>query len=172
MRLLRSGLPGLALLATVAAGAHAQGVVVQGSSWAQYLEMRPLLADSVAFASTDSATSITRRTAAGVLTTCVAGDAYCYFYRSAPRAALTAMMQDLDVTAWGLGQGLSVHAQLRGRDAVGDGRNLWPQATQTFSVLSAYVELDRPTVSAKLGRQWEQSGLGMFNFDGLSASVS
>jgi hypothetical protein len=172
MRLLRWGLPALALMAMTAAGAHAQGVVVQGSSWAQYLDMRPLLTDSVPFASTDSVTSITRKTPTGVFTTCVTGDAYCYFYGSAPRASLMAMMQDLDVTAWGIGQGLSVHAQLRGRDAAGDGRGLWPQATQTFSVLAAYVELDRPTVSAKLGRQWEQSGLGMFNYDGLSASVS
>lgn len=171
-RLLRSGLPALVLVATVVAGARAQGVLVQGSSWAQYLDMRPLLTDSVLFASTDSVTSITRRTPSGVVTTCVTGDTYCYFYSSPPRASLMAMMQDLDVTAWGIGQGLSVHAQLRGRDAAGDGRGLWPQATQKFSVLSAYVELDHPTVSGKLGRQWEQSGLGMFNFDGLSASVS
>ncbi len=172
MRLFRSGLPALALAVTVAAGARAQGVVVQGSSWAQYLDMRPLLTDSVPFAATDSVTSITRKTASGVITTCAPGDAYCYFYSSAPRASLVAMMQDLDVTAWGLGQGLSVHAQLRGRDAAGNGQGLWPQATQTFSVLSAYVELDRQKVSAKLGRQWEQSGLGVYNFDGLSGSVS
>ncbi len=161
----------LCLLALGSSALHAQGYVIQGSSWAQFLDMRPLVTDSVPYASTDSVTSVLRRTPSGVVTTCVPGDAYCYFYRSAPRASLTAMMQDLDVTAWGLRPGLSVHAELRGRSAQGDAADLWPQANQHFDVVSAYLEYDRAPVLARLGRQWITSGLGVFNFDGASVTV-
>ncbi len=154
-----------------AAPARAQGYVIQGSSWAQFLDMRPLVTDSVPFGSTDSVSTLFRRTPSGVITTCTVGDPYCYFYRSAPRASLTALMQDLDVTAWGLRPGLSIHAQLRGRTAQGDARDLWPQANQNFDVLAAYAEYDRAPVLARLGRQWVTSALGVFNFDGASVTV-
>ena len=159
------------LLALAPAPAHAQGYVIQGSSWAQFLDMRPLVTDSVPFGATDSVSTLFRRTPSGVITTCTVGDPYCYFYRSAPRASLTALMQDLDVTAWGVRPGLSVHAQLRGRTAQGDARELWPQANQTFDVLAAYVEYDRSPVLGRLGRQWVTSALGVFNFDGASVTV-
>lgn len=166
-----AALAALALSGLWAAGAGAQGVVIQGSSWAQFLDMRPLLTDSVPIGATDSLSTTLRRTPNGVITNCATGDTYCYYLRSAPRASLTALMQDLDVTAWGLGRGISVHAQLRGRTAEGDAQDLWPQARQTFDVLSAYVEYDRQPVLARLGRQWVASGLGMFNFDGASIDV-
>ncbi len=168
---IRSMVAAGALAVAAAASAGAQGVVIQGSSYAQFLDMRPLVTDSVPFSATDSLSSLFRVTKNGVVTTCTTGDPYCYFYKSAPRASLTAMMQDLDVTAWGLGTGLSLHAQLRGRAATGDARDLWPQATQSFDVLAAYLELDRSAFSAKLGRQWVATGLGMFNFDGAALTV-
>lgn len=161
----------LCLLALPTVALHAQGYVIQGSSWAQFLDMRPLVSDSVPIAATDSVSTVLRRTPNGVLTTCAAGDAYCYFYRSAPRASLTAVMQDLDVTAWGLRPGLSIHAQLRGRAAGGDARDLWPQANQRFDVLAAYLEYDRSAVQARLGRQWVTSPLGVFNFDGAAVTL-
>ncbi len=168
---MRRGALALCLLMLTAAGARAQGYVIQGSSWAQFLDMRPLRTDSVPFAATDSMSNLLRRTPNGSVTTCATGDAYCYYYASAPQAHLTALMQDLDVTAWGLGTGLSVHAQLRARTAAGDHRDLWPQADQTFDVLAAYLEYDRSPVLARLGRQWTTGGLGVFNFDGASISV-
>jgi hypothetical protein len=134
--------------------------------------MRPLVSDSVPFAATDSLSTLFRVTKSGVVTTCVTGDAYCYFLTSAPRANLTAMTQDLDVTAWGLATGLSVRAQLRGRTAQGDGRGLWPQANQNFDVMAAYLEYTRSGLLARLGRQWTTSGLGVFNFDGASITVN
>ncbi|OYV68677.1 MAG: hypothetical protein B7Z72_08050, partial [Gemmatimonadetes bacterium 21-71-4] len=158
-------------MAVAAAGAGAQGAVIQGSSSIQLLDMRPLVTDSVPFAATDSISVVLRSTPNGVVTTCVTGDPYCYFYRSASRANLVALMQNLDVTAWGLRPGLSVHAQLRARTAEGDARDLWPQATQTFDVLDAYVEYDRSPWNARLGRQWVTSALGVFNFDGAAVTV-
>ncbi|MDE3054674.1 MAG: hypothetical protein KGJ70_12360 [Gemmatimonadota bacterium] len=171
MHAIRSGITVLGLLALAAAGAAAQGAVIQGSSSIQLLDMRPVVTDSVPFAATDSVSAVLRSTPNGVVTTCVPGDAYCFYYRSAARANLVALMQNLDVTAWGFRPGLSFHAQLRARTAEGDARDLWPQATQTFDVLDAYVEYDRSPWNARLGRQWVSSGLGVFNFDGAAVTV-
>ncbi len=157
-----------ALVAVTASRAAAQGVVIRGASSAQYIELQPLVLDSIAYASTDSAYGVYRRTTSGILARCDALNQYCTFLRSASRNALVAMTQDLDVTGWGFGEGISVHAQLRARGAAGDARDLWPQATQTFDALDAYIEMDRSRARARLGRQWITSSLGVFNFDGGS----
>ena len=155
----------LCAAALLATSLHAQGVAIAGSSSAQYIELRPLTLDSVALAQTDSAWGAYRRTSTGVLARCVASSAYCTFFRSGSQRGLTAMMQDLDVTAWGFGQGLSFHTQLRGRTAAGDGE-LWPQATQRFDAIALYIEAVRAFGRARLGRQWVTSPLGAYNFDG------
>jgi hypothetical protein len=157
----------LGAFALCATRARGQGVVIAGSSSAQFIELRPLTLDSVPRAQTDSAWSVYRKTPDGVLARC-GTTPYCTFFRSGGSANLVAMLQDIDMTAWGLGQGVSMHAQLRARSALGDGRNLWPQARQTVDVLSAYGELERPRLRARLGRQWVTSGLGFFNYDGAS----
>jgi hypothetical protein len=160
-----------AIVSLGASAARAQGVMLSGVTWAQYIELRPLAVDSVPFALTDSAWGAYRFTKAGVLARCSVPSAPCTFFRSGGQQNLTAMIQDVDATAWGLGQGLSVHAELRARTAMGNGRDLWPQATQTFDALAAYVELDRQIGRARLGRQWISSALGVFNFDGAAITA-
>jgi hypothetical protein len=167
LSLLYIGIGTLGALALCATSAHGQGVVIAGTSSARFIELRPLALDSVPRTDTDSAWSVYRRTGDGILARC-GTTPYCTFFRSAGRTNLVAMLQDMDVTAWGFGQGISAHAQLRARSAVGDGRDLWPQARQTFDVLSAYGEVERPRFRARLGRQWATSGLGVFNYDGAS----
>lgn len=163
------------LLATAAAvmplRLQAQGVVISGASSAQYVELRPLVLDSVLFDSTTAGWSYYRLTSAGIPTTCQGTNSYCTFFRSSNQQSLTAMMQDVDVTAWGLGQGISAHAELRARTAVGTARGLWPQAQQHFDALAAYVDIDRSFGRARIGRQWIRSTLGVFNFDGGMLSV-
>ncbi|HMA24482.1 MAG TPA: hypothetical protein VKP00_10820 [Gemmatimonadaceae bacterium] len=161
----------LCAAALMSATLHAQGVVIAGSSSAQYVELRPLTLDSVALAQTDSAWGSYRRTSTGVLARCVSSQPYCTFFRSGSQRGLTAMMQDLDVTAWGFGQGLSFHTQLRARTAAGDGE-LWPQATQRFDAIALYLEAVRNFGRARLGRQWITSPLGVYNFDGAALSSS
>ena len=151
-----------ALLARTLTG---QGVVIAGASSAQYIELRPLVLDSVALSATDSAWGPYRSTSTGVLARCVPGQPYCTYFRSGPQAGLTAMMQDLDITAWGFGQGLSFRSELRGRTAAGDGE-LWPQASQRFDAISVYIEAVRGFGRARVGRQWVTSPLGLYNFDG------
>ncbi|HVX38206.1 MAG TPA: hypothetical protein VHB25_01440 [Gemmatimonadaceae bacterium] len=163
------------LLATAAAmlplRLQAQGVVISGASSAQYVELRPLVLDSVLYDSTTAGWSYYRLTPTGIPSTCQGTNAYCTFFRSSNQQSLTAMMQDLDVTAWGLGQGISAHAELRARTATGTASDLWPQATQHFDALAAYVDIDRAFGRARLGRQWIRSTLGVFNFDGGMVSL-
>jgi hypothetical protein len=161
-------LAGLAAAHIASSVAAAQGVVVRGASSAQYIELQPLVLDSVRYAATDSAWGIYRRTSSGILARCDALNNFCSYFRSAGRNSLVAMTQDLDVTAWGFGEGISVHAQLRARAAAGDARELWPQATQRFDAIDAYIELERAAFRARAGRQWVTSSLGVFNFDGAS----
>lgn len=80
---------------------QAQGVVISGASSAQYVELRPLVLDSVLFDSTTAGWSYYRLTSAGIPTTCQGTNSYCTFFRSSNQQSLTAMMQDVDVTAWG-----------------------------------------------------------------------
>lgn len=170
-RIIRRAARVAALTSFAIASAGAQGVVIAGSSSAQYIELRPLTLDSVRVAETDSAWGSYRQTSTGILARCVASAPYCTFFRSGSRQGLTAMMQDLDVTAWGLGQGVSVHAQLRARSAMGDGRGLWPQAQQHFDALAAYIDVDRSLGRLRVGRQWVTSSLGVFNFDGAGIQL-
>ena len=63
----------LACLGVFVAGrARAQGVMLSGATYTQYIEMRPLTIDSVPFALTDSAWGSYRITKSGVLARCVA----------------------------------------------------------------------------------------------------
>ena len=60
----------------------AQGVVISGTSSAQYIELRPLVVDSVPYATTDSAWGHYRRAADGTLARCDALQRFCSFFRS------------------------------------------------------------------------------------------
>src|SRR5690554_1810173 len=111
-RLVASGLVLLAG-ATSAAG---QGARVTGVTTSQYIPIRPIVPDSVSAAEVPG-TGELRRTADGTPVSCRAGDAYCRFYRSADRASTVPIIQDVHVNAWGFGQGVRFHAQLRGRHA-------------------------------------------------------
>lgn len=162
-------LAAVALVAAAGATAGAQGVIIGGSSSARYVDLHPTAIDSVPLAATQDAGNGLRITADGIYVKCNAND-FCRYNRSLDATNVIALMQDIEVTAWGLGQGVSAHAQLRMRSAAGGGREIWPQAQETFDALAAYVEIDRDRWSGKLGRQWLTSGFGFSNFDGASVS--
>jgi hypothetical protein len=145
--------------------------MISGASSAQYLELRPLALDSIPYATTTEGWGIYRLTPGGIPANCPSPSGMCTYFRSSNQQSLMAVMQDVDVTAWGLGQGISVHAELRGRTAAGGGRDLWPQAAQRVEALAAYVDVDRSLGRARLGRQWITSTLGVFNFDGAALSL-
>lgn len=153
------------------ASLSAQGVLVRGTTTANFLELRALVPDSVPFSETTPGLFTLRLLANGQTVACGEGDPYCKFYRSGATASTVPLLQDLDVTAWGLGRGLSVHASLRIRDALGSNPQIWPRANDRFDAMSAYVQLDRPRLTARAGRQYLGTGLGIYNFDGAQLTL-
>jgi hypothetical protein len=149
----------------------AQGVLVRGTTTASFLELRALVPDSVPFSQSTPGLFTLRLLPNGQTVSCGEGDRYCKFYRSGATSSAVPLLQDLDITAWGLGRGLSAHASLRLRDALGSNPSLWPRANDRFDAMSAYLQLDRTRYTARLGRQYTGTGLGVYNFDGAMLSL-
>ncbi len=174
-------LPGgwrLALLAALAASpaaagsAAAQGYRITGTSVADWISLRPLVPDSVpvttARDTVPGSTGDLRIGPNGQIVRCLAGDPFCFFRRPAAPISGMPLTQDLEGTAWGFVQGLRAYVHLRGRGSVGDAGDFWPQANDALDVLTAYLELDRGAFRGRAGRQWHQSGLGYYDFDGAA----
>jgi hypothetical protein len=160
----------LACLLSVPAPADAQSVRVTGSTVLRYVEVRPLVRDSVP-AEEVGGRGLLRQTADGQVVRCMMGDLFCRGTSPGDRVSSIPSTQDLEVSVWGFGEGLRGFAHLRGRTAWGSNPDLWPQADEALDVLAAYGELDRERYRVRAGRQWTTSGLGFYNFDGLALTV-
>jgi hypothetical protein len=176
MRLRRStsSLPTTAAMAFMASSiawcvAPAQGARVTGSSSVRYFELLPLAQDSVPVTRTIGSGSV-RDSPVGPVSCPATGDV-CYYYKSLARTHTVPVNQDLEVTAWGLGTGVSAYVHVRARTSAGGVRDLYPRENDHFDALAAYVELDRGIVLARAGRQWLTSRLGLANFDGASVAL-
>jgi hypothetical protein len=152
----------------LARDASAQGVRITGSTLATYVELRPVVEDSIADSLATGLGSV-RQSAVG-LVSCPEGQKSCYFYRSLERTHTVPLAQDIELTGWGLGEGVSVYAHVRARANAGGVEELWTREDDRFTALAAYVELERERWSARAGRQWLTSQLGVANFDGASAT--
>ena len=164
-----------ACLAMLASGAlvpaaAAQGVRLTGTTSVQLLDIQRLVDDSVAAAEVTPLPGTTLAEAAdGTIVRCVTGLPWCRFRRPGEVATMVPLLQDLQVAAWGFGTGISVQAHVRARQAFGPVRDLYPRARDRFDALTAFVELDRGRVRARLGRQWvPAAGFGLANYDGAS----
>ena len=157
----------LAALAALAAAAPlpAQGLRLSGTTTVDYVDIQPLVLDSVPIASTVDSGSL-RQTSNGTIVECVASPTYCYYYRSSDRVSTAPVMQDLEVSGWGLTQGLSIYAHARARTSFGSASQIWPLSDQHLDLLAAYAELNRSGIRARLGRQWMTSDLGYYAYDG------
>lgn len=158
----------LMLLGAWAPAAAAQQVRVTGTTTFRYVDVRPLMVDSVS-ASDVLGDGLFRRTLDGYLVRCIAGADFCRFTRPASTLYTVPAMQDLSVSVWGFGRGLRGYAQIRGRTVMAGEDGVWPQANDNYDALVAYVELQRATYRVRAGRQWKVSGLGYYSFDGGSA---
>ncbi len=156
----------LSALAAFASPLYAQGVLVRGTTTANFIELRAMVPDSVPFAQTTPGLFSLRQLANGLTVACGEGDAFCRYYRSGNITSAVPLTQDLDVSAWGLGRGVSAHASVRIREAAGANAQLWPRATDRFDALTAYLQFDRPHYTIRAGRQYTGTGLGVYNFDG------
>ena len=160
----------LATLLVPAAVAVAQDIRITGVTWVQSIDLRPLRRDSV-LASATTGTGTIRRTADGRRVLCQEGDTWCGFLSSGERESTRPFLQDLGIAAWGLGEGISFHAQARFRDALGSTGTAWPRVNDKFDVLQAYLELDRSRVRVRAGRLWSVGGLGAYGYDGGAVTL-
>jgi hypothetical protein len=161
----------LAAFALVAAApAAAQQLRVTGTTSLRYIELRPLIRDSVAAADVGGS-GLLRVLPDGRSARCVPEDPYCRMTAQGARTAAIPLLHDLEASAWGFGRGMRGYAQVRVRTALGDGAQLWPQADDAFDLLVGYAELERARYRVRAGRQWQLSGLGFYNFDGVNAGL-
>lgn len=160
-----------AALALAPALVGAQGIRIRGVTTTRFLELQRFELDSVPFGTTREYAGTFRQSADGFVVECDASDAWCRYRRSGAMAYTVPVWQDLQATAWGLGEGIVLHADVRVRGAGGNAPGLWPRATDRFDVLNGYVELTRPRWTARLGRQFTGNGLGVYNYDGASLAA-
>lgn len=165
------GLTLVLLLALAGApGVEAQSVRITGSTTLRYVDVRPFVRDSVPVEDVEG-TGLLRQTADGLVVRCDPAAGFCRGTIPGEPVSTIPAMQDLEVSAWGFGEGIRVYGHLRGRASWGGNPELWPRAEETVDLLAAYGELDRERYRIRLGRQWKVSGLGFYNFDGLAAAV-
>jgi hypothetical protein len=145
---------------------HAQGVRGTATTTARYVELRPIVQDTV------PAGLATQRPDGsfeyqGRPVTCLTGLG-CVFYRSADIEHAVIATQDVGFTTWGWGvQGLSFTALLRARAALG-GELAWPRSGDPFDAVLAYGELNRGDFRTRVGRQRTASSLGFTGYDGAN----
>ena len=160
----------LVFLALPAWETSAQSVRATGITTLQYVELRPLVEDSVS-ASQATGEGLLRYGPDGRLVRCADSAGFCRFTRSGGVVSTVPAVQDISVSVWGLGQGIRGYAHVCGRRVVSGEVDLWPRANDEHDVLVAYGEIDRGLIRVRAGRQWKVSGLGYYNYDGGSALI-
>lgn len=155
--------------ALIPAALAGQGVRGTATTTARYLELRPIVGDTVSFE------RVTEREDGsfefeGRPVTCVTG-LPCVFYRPGEIQDATVLTQDVGLTSWGWGlPGLSATVLLRARADLG-GEFTWPHSDDEFDALLAYAQYNRGMLRARLGRQHDLSGLGFSGYDGVNLLV-
>jgi hypothetical protein len=147
----------------------AQRVRVTGTTVSYYFELQPVLEDSIADSLTIGA-GLVRQSAVGAVS-CPEGHTQCYFYRSGDKTHTVPLTQDVEAIGWGLGEGVSVYAHVRARAHLAGEIELWTRENDHLTTLAAYAEIARERWTARAGRQWLNSQLGVNNFDGASLVV-
>lgn len=167
----RPGMTGaLAMIAGLVVAGHgeafAQGVRGSATTTARYIELRPIVQDTVPEGQVtvlpDGSFEFN-----GIPVTCITGLG-CTFYRSTDVQHAIVASQDVALTTWGWGmQGLSFTTLLRVRGDLG-GELTWPGSDDRFEAVLAYGELNRGDFRTRLGRQRTNSTLGFTGYDGAN----
>jgi hypothetical protein len=147
----------------------AQGLRISGVTTMQFVELRPLVTDSI-LGTLLPGSGDSRTTIGGVPAFCSQTSPYCLFEASGNRISAAPVLQDLTFAGWGWQEGLSFHADMRVRTQLGGGTGLvYPNSDDHVDLLDAYAQLDREAWQARVGRQWVTGGLGAYAFDGADA---
>lgn len=147
-----------------------QTVRASGSTSLRYIEVRALARDSVLSTET-TGSQLLRQLPDGSVVRCIPGESYCHSVLAGDVISTVPVIHDLTVSAWGFGRGLRVLSQFRGRSSFGATPDYWPRASNHLEVLALYGEMERDRLRVRAGRQWRVSGLGFYNFDGLSVAL-
>lgn len=148
----------------------AQSGRLWGTSTMQYVEVRPLVVDSV-LQSEVPGDGLLRPIPGGGVVRCVTGEDYCRYGRSDDPVHTVPMIHDVSGTAWGFAEGVRLYTRFILRGEVAGQEGIWPRAGDTFDLVLAYLEWNRRALRVRAGRQWKVSGLGFHNYDGASVSV-
>jgi len=164
-KLVLLSLLGLLLLPAPSAG---QGVGVNGKArtYVSYLQVRDLVQDSVLAAGVPG-DGAQRTLGDGTRVTCT--DAWCRYFRSGSDRDIVPFIQDVELNAWSGIQGLRgyTHFRVRMQPPIGE-QNFWPRMDSDVEALAAYLEYRRSNYIMKVGRIWESTSLGFYNYDGGS----
>jgi len=165
-RVRRTALLLLLAICLLPATLHAQGFRGTATTTTRYLELRPIVRDTV---SLERVTELPDGTLVfeGRRVTCVT-DLPCVFYRPGGVQSATFATQDVGLTAWGFGvTGLSSTVLLRARaDLAGEFE--WPQSDDAFDAVLAFAQYNRGIFRARVGRLQNLSGLGFTGYDGVN----
>lgn len=164
----RSAVLAVVFACALAAPDRASAQEIRGSATAtvRYIEVRPLVVDTV------DRSQVTVAPDGGLVfeghpVTCDAGGTCTYRHSPSTEGALTAYT-DLQLTTWAFDvEGLSARAHLRAREQLADDF-VWPRAEDPLDLITGYVQYNRDDVRLRLGRQRSRSGLGFASYDGLS----
>src|SRR5579885_227091 len=164
------------LAAGVMAGAvpgalRAQGYRLRLDTRFQAAAYRGVTLDSIAVGDTVTGPGGGAYTPDGYAVNCVAGDAYCRFFRPGPAVHAAPVTATADLAAWGFGvAGLSVHATGRVAGDLGGGA-AWPGSDAHVQLLEGYAEYAAERVTAQLGRQEVATRFGFTGFDGARVAL-
>ncbi len=160
------------LLAAVPASATAQvGYRLRLDVRAQAVSYRGITPDSVLTTDTVTGPGGGPGTASGYAVYCVAGNAYCTYYRPGPELRAVPLETEADLTLWGFGvAGLSAHFDARLGTDLGNATT-YPGTEPALQLKEGYVEYTRGWIMGRGGRQIVTSRLGYLGFDGGLVSL-
>lgn len=148
------------------AGAAAQGYRLRLDTRVQSVGYRGVRLDSIPVGDAVSTPGRGPTSPDGFAVRCLAGAAYCTFFRPGDVQRGGPLTTTADLTLWNLGmRGLSVHAA--GRLGVDLGTaDVWPGTDPAVQLFEGYAEYAVPRATARLGRHIVASRLGTMGFDG------
>jgi hypothetical protein len=171
----------VAALAGAAGPLGAQGYRVDLDARLQGVQYRGWRLDSIALDQVNTVGGLLY-TPDGYGVSCIAGRAYCLFYRAGDEIAAMPFVATADFSIWNLGvQGLRIHGTGRlatdfedgpaANRLTGDLPTAWPGAAPVAQLLEAYLAYDRDWFEVRGGRLTEISRFGYTGYDGGALTV-
>ena len=149
----------------------AQGYRLQLESRVQSASYRGVRLDSVPSGSVVTAANGGLVSPDGFAVSCVAGAAFCTFFRPGAERTGGPLVTTADVSLWDLGvSGLSIRGRSRVGVDVGDS-DVWPGTEPAVQLLEGFLEYVQRRFTVQAGRLTERSRFGYTGFDGGRGTI-